>query len=141
MLLRVSRDVEPLIEALDRAVVLGVRDRLRYRRRELVDLRDERRHESHQHCDKAHDEAKEDQRRGGSPAEARLESHDERVESDREERRRQRPHEHLAHLRQQTADDPQREQPDDDLHHRCAADVDGQPAPRDLRRGGSVADG
>ena len=119
---------------LDRAVVLSLRDRLRYRRRELVDLCDEWRDECREDGDEADDETEEHHGRRGLPAEARLESHDERVESDREEGRGQRPDEQIAHLRQQIGDERQREQAENDLQHSRAADVDGQPALRSFGR-------
>ena len=128
VLLRVLRDVEPVVETIDRAVVLRVGDRLRYRRRELVDLGHEWRDECRQDGDEADHEAEEDDGRSGLSAQARLESHDEGVESDREEGRGQRPHEEITHLRQQIADERQREQAEHDLHHGRAADVDGQPS-------------
>ena len=68
----VSCDVEPVIETVDRAVVLSLRDRLRYRRRELVDLRDEWRDEGRQDGDEADDESEEDHGGRGFPAEAGL---------------------------------------------------------------------
>jgi hypothetical protein len=74
--------------------------------------------------------------RGGLAAEARLESHDERVERDREEGRRERPYEQIAHLRQQVGDEGQSEQAQDDLDHGHAADVDRQPARRGFARWG-----
>ena len=54
------RDVEPFVETVDCAVVLSLGDRLRYRRRELVDLCDEWRDECRHDGDEADDESEED---------------------------------------------------------------------------------
>src|SRR4029077_3784292 len=59
VLLCVSRDMEPLVETVDLAVVLSLGDRLRYRCRELVDLCDERCDECDQDGDEAEDEPNE----------------------------------------------------------------------------------
>ena len=124
-----SAMLEPLVEALDRAVLAGVGDRLRQSGRELVDLRHERRDEGREDRKEADDEAKEHHGRGRPPADSRLQALDQGVECDRQERSRQRPHEDVAHPPREVADEGQREQPGDDLDHRGSGDVDRHAAP------------
>ena len=88
----------------------------------------------HEHGDEADHEPEEDDGRGGSPAEARLEPLDQRVER---EARNAAARIHTSTSRNSARRSPmngQREQPDHDLGHRDAGDID-----RDARARGVPA--
>ena len=78
---------------------------------------------------KADHDGEEDDGSRGPSTETRLQPLDQRVERDRQERRRQRPYEHVTHLAGQIADEPQGQQADHDLRDRGRADVEGHAAP------------
>ena len=126
--MRLVRDVESVVEALDRRVLPGIGDRLRQCRRELIDLRHEWQYEGSEHRDEADHEPREDDGRGQPATQAPLQLLDQRIERDGQERRGQHPHEDVAHAAEGVADEAQHEQPDDDLCDRLSGHVDRQPA-------------
>ena len=75
-----------------------------------------------------------DDGRRGSPTETRLQPLDQRVESDREERRCQCPYEHVTHLARKVADERQASSPTTILATAARAHVDRDPAARGCRR-------
>ena len=128
VLLGVFGDVVPVVQALDRAVLTRIGYGLRQAGRQLVDLGHERHHKRRHDRQKADHEAEKDERGCGAPAQARLQPADQRVERNRQERRCQRPYEHVTHLACQIADKPQRQQADHDLRDRGRADIEGHAA-------------
>ena len=132
VLLRLLGDVEAVVEALDRAVLARLRDRLRQPGREIVDLRHERQHQGGEHGEEADREPEEDDGGGRPPPETRLEPLDQGIERDGQEGRGQDPHQHVPHPAREVADERQEEQADHELCDRRPADVDRQPAADDV---------